>query len=225
LLENQDVLIAILEKLKGNLSIPVSCKIRLLDPKDNRTSHERTLDLLKRIESTGVSAIGIHCRFTHERPRQPGHWEVFDELIQELRVPVIANGDIWTLKDLGRLKNTTGSLATAFMIARGAQANVSCFRKEGQLTCHEVMTEYIKLAILYDMPYPNCKYTLMQMAYPEEERIDFQKNIVACRSYDQLAELFAIQDYLQDVLKKRKEKAEEIDNQEQATKKIRLEVI
>jgi tRNA-dihydrouridine synthase 2 len=196
-----------------------------LDPKDNKTSNERTLDLLKRIESTGVNAIGIHCRFTHERPRQPGHWEVFDELIQELKVPIIANGDVWNLQDLQKLKNSTGSLATAYMIARGAQANVSCFRKEGELPCHEVMIEYVKLAMLYDMPYPNCKYTLMQMAYPEEERVEFQKKIVACRSYDQISELFGIQGYLQDIVKNRIEKTEELEKDEQERKRMKLDVI
>jgi tRNA-dihydrouridine synthase 2 len=178
------LLISILENLKNNLSIPVSCKIRLLDPKEGKSSNERTIELLKRIERTGVCAIGIHCRFTHERPRQPGHWDVFNTLIEPLSVPIIANGDIWNLHDLHKLKSTSGSLATAFMFARGAQANVSCFRKEGLLPIDQVMQEYLKLSQDYDMPWHNAKYTLMQMSYPEEERVAFQKRIIACKSFE-----------------------------------------
>jgi tRNA-dihydrouridine synthase 2 len=203
LLENQDTLIAILEKLTNNLTIPVSCKIRLLDPQGSKSSTERTIELLKRIEQTGVCAIGIHCRFTHERPRQPGHWDVFNSLIEPLSVPIIANGDLWNLEEIHKLRTTTGSLASAFMIARGAQANVSCFRKDGMLPCHHVMVEYLYLSILYDMPWTNAKYTLMQMAYPEEERISFQKKIIACQSFEDAANLFKIEDYLRNVLDER----------------------
>jgi tRNA-dihydrouridine synthase 2 len=80
------------------------------------------------------------------------------------------------------------------MFARGAQANVSVFRKEGMLPVHDVMREYIKIAMEYDMGYANCKYTLMQMAYPDAQRIEFQTKIIACRNYEQLSTLFELQD-------------------------------
>ena len=46
----------ILTTLKRNLSIPVTCKIRLLK------SREATVDLARMIESTGVSALAVHGR-------------------------------------------------------------------------------------------------------------------------------------------------------------------
>lgn len=46
----------ILTTLKRNLSIPVTCKIRLLK------SQEATVDLARMIESTGVSALAVHGR-------------------------------------------------------------------------------------------------------------------------------------------------------------------
>jgi tRNA-dihydrouridine synthase 2 len=63
LLENQQLLVSILETLTANMQIPVSCKIRLLDPKDGESSIDRTIKLLKKIELTKVSAIAIHCRY------------------------------------------------------------------------------------------------------------------------------------------------------------------
>jgi len=42
--------------LVNNLSVPVTCKIRLLN------TYEETIELVKRIEATGVAAITVHCR-------------------------------------------------------------------------------------------------------------------------------------------------------------------
>ena len=62
----------ILTTLRRNLpaSMPVTCKIRLLDVT------QETLDLAKLIESCGVSALAIHARRRHDRPR---HWAQWDE--------------------------------------------------------------------------------------------------------------------------------------------------
>lgn len=46
----------ILTTLKRNLDIPITCKIRLLK------SSQDTVDLARRIEKTGVSALAVHGR-------------------------------------------------------------------------------------------------------------------------------------------------------------------
>ncbi|KAI8899582.1 hypothetical protein BC833DRAFT_647756 [Globomyces pollinis-pini] len=231
LLETPDKLIAILEALVSNLRVPVSCKIRylhityirLLDPTESETSMERTIKLLKRIEATKVSAIGIHCRFTHERPRQPAHWDVFEKLASIVEsIPIIANGDLFSLEDIDRLKETHGKHVSSFMFARGAQANVSVFRKEGLLPCHTVMREFLKIAVEVDYTYNTVKYTLMQMEYPEEERIEFQKKIIACKNMHQLrwvyndinnrSCLFEIEDFYNETIAQRTAKVEEDKN-------------
>lgn len=141
LLENQDLLMSILKALVEAVgsTIPVTCKIRLLPEKDGKSTIERTSDLLRKVESTGIKAVGIHCRFAHEKPREPGHWDVFDQLAQSLSIPVIANGDLYTLQDIEKLKSSSGSLISSWMFARGAQWNVSIFRKEGPLPVIQVM--------------------------------------------------------------------------------------
>lgn len=48
--------IQILTTLRRNLSLPVTCKIRLL-----KSPHD-TVELAKRIEKTGVHAIAVHGR-------------------------------------------------------------------------------------------------------------------------------------------------------------------
>ena len=63
LLTQPDKVRSILTTLVAGLSIPVTCKIRLLP------DIEDTVALVKLIESTGVAAIGIHGRTKCERPR------------------------------------------------------------------------------------------------------------------------------------------------------------
>ena len=56
ILSEPDRLCAILTALVENVPLPITAKIRMLE------STERTIELVKRIEKTGVSAITLHCR-------------------------------------------------------------------------------------------------------------------------------------------------------------------
>jgi len=62
LLTKPKVVSDILQTLKRNLNIPITCKIRLL------STTKETLQLCRVLESTGISAIGIHARMTADRP-------------------------------------------------------------------------------------------------------------------------------------------------------------
>ncbi|KAJ3321772.1 hypothetical protein HDV06_003921 [Boothiomyces sp. JEL0866] len=211
LLRTPDKLCAILEALVANLSIPVTCKIRLLDPTADQTTEERTIELLKKIEKTNVKAIGVHCRFTHERPRQPGHWEVFEKLAPAISIPLIANGDLYSQEDVRKLKSSFGKDISSFMFARAAQWNVSMFRRSGVLPIKQVILEYLKTAIEFDMPYHNVKYTILQMQFPKDERIETEQKIIACRTLEQIcSEYFEITDFYKETVSAREAKLMEI---------------
>ncbi|KAI8824140.1 uncharacterized protein EV422DRAFT_550000 [Fimicolochytrium jonesii] len=204
LLSDPDRLIAILERLKAELTIPVTCKIRLLPATDTETSLERTAALMRRIEATGVSAIGVHCRFQDEKPSDPGHWEYFDELAKVVSIPVIANGDVFSMEDMRKLTRSSG--ITSFMLARAPQYNVSVFRPEGLLPIQEVMAEYFRTAIDYDMPYHNAKYCLLLM-WPGALGKEFRETMARTKSYEGMAELLGLQEYLVKVRQEREQKA------------------
>lgn len=171
---------------------PVTCKIRLLDAKFGRTSIERTIELLKRIEATGVSAIGIHCRFVGDRPSVKAHWELLHQLSSSIQIPIIANGDFWNMEDIQKYRTKYSDQITSFMIARGAQENVSVFRREGLLESNYVMTEYVKLAILYESKFYNSKYCLGVMGYNADERIEFKRKLHGCKRMQDLAMIFGL---------------------------------
>lgn len=151
LLSKPQVVKEILTTLVRNLPKPVTCKIRLLD------RMEDTVDLVRIIESTGVSALAVHCRTVAERPRDPAHWDRLPLIRSTLSpaIPLIANGDVFQYSDFQRVRTETG--ASSVMVARGAMWNPSIFRAEGALPLDEVISRYIRLAVDTDAVYQNTK--------------------------------------------------------------------
>lgn len=154
LLSKPDVIESILRKLVENVPKPVTCKIRLLE------TFEKTLELVKRIESCGVAAIGVHGRRIPERPREPAHLDQVERLAAAVRVPLIVSGDMWTRDSA--LEMMRRGVASA-MFARGALRNPSLFRREGELPLLTAMRDYIRLCVDTENVANNAKYTLLQM--------------------------------------------------------------
>lgn len=74
----------ILKTLIENLKIPVTCKIRVFE------DVERTLQLVKELESTGIKAIGVHGRTKTERPQHKNRNSTLKEIAKNVKIPVIA---------------------------------------------------------------------------------------------------------------------------------------
>lgn len=102
LLSTPDLLCSILENLVQNLSIPVTCKIRLITP------HADTIALVKKIEATGVKAITLHARTKQEEYKTKAHWDMFKPIREAVAVPLIVNGDLWDAKDVNAVRDMSG---------------------------------------------------------------------------------------------------------------------
>jgi tRNA-dihydrouridine synthase 2 len=155
LLKNPDNVEDILKTLKRNLSVPVSCKIRLLE--DMRD----TVELVKRIERCGVDALAVHARLVEDRSSVAAAIDCVRDVVQAVNIPVIHNADVFSYTDIARARERTG--AHAVMIARGAQWNPSVFRRDGPLPLIQVIRQYLELAIKYDNHYKNTKFVLLKM--------------------------------------------------------------
>jgi tRNA-dihydrouridine synthase 2 len=97
----------ILRALIESLSVPVSCKIRLLPTQD------ATIDLVKRIVGTGISSLTVHCRTKDMRPREPALLDRLRDIVDAVApfgIPVVANGDCLGFDDMQRIKDLTGRL-------------------------------------------------------------------------------------------------------------------
>lgn len=210
----------ILTALVQGISIPVTCKIRLLP------TMEETLNLVKIIESTGVAALAVHGRLKEERPRHTLHCDDIKTIAEHVSIPVIANGGskdlIKTYADIERFREMTG--ASSVMIAREAQWNPSIFRKEGRQPAEEIVKKYIKYAVDYENTYPNMKYCLQQILIDALETPN-GRVLQHAQSVREICNIWGLEDYWREVSTKHTLARERRNNENQpgVVKKRKLE--
>lgn len=96
--------------------IPVSAKMRL-GYNDDRRAEACALA----IEAAGASDLVVHARTKAHGYRPPAYWERIADLRQCVRMPMVANGEIWSLADALRCRQVTG--CDRLMIGRGMVAD------------------------------------------------------------------------------------------------------
>ncbi|KAM8891919.1 tRNA-dihydrouridine(20) synthase [NAD(P)+]-like isoform 1-T1 [Spinachia spinachia] len=194
LLSDPDKIEAILQKLVAGVSIPVTCKIRILP------SLEDTVSLVRRIERTGVSAVAVHGRLKEERPRHPLHLDYIQAAAGAVSIPVIANGGsldlVKTNKDIEDFRRTSG--ASSVMLARAAMWNASVFRAGGPLPLETVMEDYLKHAIRYNNHAFNTKYCLCQMLRDKVES-PLGRRVQAAQTSGEISEALGLQEFYQQI--------------------------
>ncbi len=92
--------------------IPVSAKMRLGYNDDSRAE-----DCALAIEAAGASELVVHARTKAHGYRPPAYWDRIADLRQYVRLPIVANGEIWTVADALRCQEVTG--CDRLMIGRG----------------------------------------------------------------------------------------------------------
>jgi len=97
---------------------PVSAKLRL-----GWDSVESIHLNAERAAEGGASWITIHGRTKFQGYTPPAYWEPIGAVKRALPIPVIANGEIWTLDDFKRCREQ--SECEHFMLGRGALADPS----------------------------------------------------------------------------------------------------
>ncbi|MFS1525235.1 tRNA dihydrouridine synthase [Microbulbifer sp. 2304DJ12-6] len=96
-------------------AIPVTAKIRL--GYNDRSTY---LDNALAAAAGGASELAVHARAKVDGYKPPAYWACIGEIRQRLDIPVIANGDIWTLEAFKRCRAVTG--CEAFMFGRSLLA-------------------------------------------------------------------------------------------------------
>jgi len=153
----------ILTRMKEAVDIPVTCKIRI------NSDINKTLDLVKVIETTGVAALAVHGRTKDQRPNDPNNIEAIKQIVQSTDLTIIANGgssnnrdsDINTYEGINNFWKESG--ASSVMIARAAEWNTSVFKPEGKEDILTVVDKYLFYAIKYDYPFTLVKYCTQQL--------------------------------------------------------------
>lgn len=87
----------ILKKLRENLSILVSCKIRIHE------KLEDTLKFVKVIESTGIDFFTVHFRTKYQTAENQANWKIIPEVFKNKSIPMLISGDIFCLSDYDKV--------------------------------------------------------------------------------------------------------------------------
>jgi len=134
---------ALVRALVENISVPVSVKIRLGWSPEELTGPE----VARRCEEGGASWITVHGRTRDQFYRGQADWEGIGAIARERKVPVVANGDIFSARDAEQMMSITG--CPRIMVGRGALGNPWIFKrikerfrgeKEGSVSLREILS-------------------------------------------------------------------------------------
>lgn len=96
--------------------MPVSAKMRLGYDDDHLAE-----DCARAIDEAGAAELVVHARTKAHGYRPPAYWERIADVRAVVRIPVIANGEIWTVDDARRCREASG--CDALMLGRGLVTN------------------------------------------------------------------------------------------------------
>jgi tRNA-dihydrouridine synthase C len=96
--------------------VPVTVKMRL-----GVRDKSRALEAAQALAGAGAQMLVVHARTKDEGYRAPAHWEWVARIADAVQLPVIANGEIWTVDDYLRCRAASGQRDV--MLGRGAVAD------------------------------------------------------------------------------------------------------
>ncbi len=145
----------IVKNISENISIPLTCKIRVLqDEKD-------TIHIAKLIERNGAKLITVHGRTAKQGYSGKSNWKIIKKIKRKLHIPVVLNGDVIDGTSAKKALVETG--CDALMIGRAAIKNPKIFSsinnylengiEDSKLSFQEKMDlliEYINLSKKYE---------------------------------------------------------------------------
>ena len=97
-------------------ALPVTAKMRL-----GYLDDARALDCARAIADSGADEVVVHARTKAHGYRPPAYWERIADIRAAVAIPVIANGEIWSVDDAARCRAVSG--CHALMLGRGIVAD------------------------------------------------------------------------------------------------------
>jgi tRNA-dihydrouridine synthase B len=114
LMEQPEEARRIVAEARKRTTLPLSAKIRLGSEPDSG----KLKTFCAMLEGEGVDMLTVHARFKHEPFARNPRWQYIAEIKECIKIPVIANGGIFSAEDAERCLRMSG--ADGLMLGRGA---------------------------------------------------------------------------------------------------------
>ena len=117
LLKNPELIREIVTKVVAAVDTPVTVKIR----SGWDSEHINAVEVAKIIEESGAKALSIHARTRAQGYSGKADWNIIKEVVKNVSIPVIGNGDVQTCYDAKKMLDDTK--CSAVMIGRALMGN------------------------------------------------------------------------------------------------------
>ena len=117
LLKDPDKIYEIVKNVVENTNTPITVKIRSGWDEKNINA----VEVAKKIEKAGASAVAIHARTRSQGYSGKANWNIIKEVKANVNIPVIGNGDITTIYEAEKMLKETK--CDAIMIGRATLGN------------------------------------------------------------------------------------------------------
>lgn len=154
LLKDSELMYQMIRSSVQELNIPVSVKIRISE------NIKLTLEIVRRVEAAGVSRIAMHGRTPQQKSSDPVDYEAIKLVKEQAKVPIFANGDIFTLQDAVKVQSRTN--VDGVMAARGLLVNPALFHPI-DIDRRQLAAEYLEKAIAYGTSFHTIHHHTIQM--------------------------------------------------------------
>lgn len=183
LIRNPDLMADMISETRRQIadeSFTISVKIRIHD------NLRETVDMCQKVAAAGASWITVHGRTTEQRG-QPVNLEAIRLIRENIRIPVIANGDIRSLEDVDEVFQKTG--VNGVMAARGILTNPAMFAGYDH-TPAECVADWVNIATQLGTPFQTFHNHLIYMM--ESVTAKSEKRV-----FNSLSSTTSVIDYLQ----------------------------
>ena len=118
LLDDPDLIARIVGAVRRAVppAMPVTAKMRL-----GHLDDRRAIECAQAIAGAGADELVVHARTKADGYRPPAYWERIADIRAAVRLPMVANGEIWTVADALRCREVSG--CDALMLGRGMVAD------------------------------------------------------------------------------------------------------